>query len=244
MGVVRDVHRWVPISLFRLLGEGGTARGRIDRLPTPRLRLHQPPQPRAGALGDLAVLLVRPAEALAELGAAHAERYLTGEHQPLVGCEEGREPRDLAQLVAVGDERVDLGAGVGELQFPLAQATPRERALQVGLQRAAAAHRAAAVLYAREEALLERVGDVLAAGEAVTASTAGEQLEDGLAETILQVLAPQHVVVGAQHRLAPCARDERDLLGRVATPSALQLLGRSGRHTGMSHLVAGRPPSQ
>ena len=67
----------------------------------------------------------------------------------------------------------------------------------MGLQRAAPAHRAAAVPHAREEALLERVGHVLAAGEALAAGAAREQLENGLAEAVLQVLAPQHVAVGA-----------------------------------------------
>ncbi len=89
----------------------------------------------------------------------------------------------------------------------------RERALERGLQRAAAAERAAAVVHAREEALLKCVGDVIAVGEALAAGTAREQLEDGLAETVLEVLAPQQVAVGAQQPLAPGARHERDLLG-------------------------------
>src|ERR1035437_6609679 len=45
--------------------------------------VEQPPQTRARALGDLAVLLLRPAEALTELLGAHLQPDLAGQDQAL-----------------------------------------------------------------------------------------------------------------------------------------------------------------
>ncbi len=57
------------------MGPAGIGMGSAARIgigATPWLVLQQPPQARAGALGDLAVLLEGPPEPLAELGALHS----------------------------------------------------------------------------------------------------------------------------------------------------------------------------
>jgi membrane protein len=235
--------------------------------PVPRLLLQQRAQSRAGTPGDLAVLLERPPVQLAELRAPHAERDLRDQHEALVGREPRRQARNLAQLQAVHDERGDLGAGVGELQPPLPRPTERQRRGERRLLRAAAAQRAATVEHAREEALLEHVGEVPAGGVPLPAARGREQLEHRLAVTVLEVLAVQSAAVGAQQGLAPGASDERHQLGRVPdtalapepgqVPDAplRQQLGRgaapggrrvrgSNRHIGMSQPAARRPPSR
>jgi hypothetical protein len=85
MGVVRDV-----IGGSLLLGPTRLGEWDTDRL-VERGDLDQPPQPPTAALGDLAVTLEGPAELLAELGAAHPQGDLAGEHQPLVVAQERRE---------------------------------------------------------------------------------------------------------------------------------------------------------
>jgi inner membrane protein YhjD len=115
---------------------------------------------------------------------------------------------------------VDLRARVDDLHLPLPRAPERQRPLQRGGHRAAAGDRAAAVEHAREEALLERVGEVLAGGEPPPGARGREQLEHGLAVAVLQVLAAQAVAVGAQQPVVRGARHERDLLGGVRAGAA------------------------
>ncbi len=72
--------------------EGGTRLGGWNTDgPVEWRGLEQPPQAPTGALGDLAVALKGPAELLAELGAAHPQGDLAGEHQSLVVAQERRE---------------------------------------------------------------------------------------------------------------------------------------------------------
>jgi hypothetical protein len=246
MGVVRDGHRWVPISLLRPCPRSGTLDG---------FGLKQSPQAPARALGDLAVLLEGPPKPLAELGTVHPEGDLAGEHEPLVVGEPGRELPHTPQLQPVRHERVNVGPRVGELEFVLAGAAQREGTLERGLHRAATAERPAAVVDAREKALLERVLDVGTAGEPLAAPRSGQELEHGLAQAVLQVLGPQPVAVGPQQPCVLGARHEGHLLGGVVgveqasaaerPGSPGRRLGRvSGRHTGMSYPAAHRPPSQ
>jgi hypothetical protein len=182
--------------------------------------LEQPPQPSTAAEGDLAVALEGPAEPLAELGAAHPQRDLAGEHQPLVVAQERRELGHPLQLESKGDQRVDLRARVDDLHLPLPRASERERPLQRGGHRAATGDRAAAVEHAREEALLERVGEVLAGGEPPPGARGREQLEHGLAVAVLQVLPAQAVAVGAQQPGVRGARHERNLLDGIREGAA------------------------
>ena len=62
--------------------------------------LQQLAQPRAGALGDLAVLLLGPAVALAELGALDPRIGEAREDESLVGAQRTRERADAAQVRA------------------------------------------------------------------------------------------------------------------------------------------------
>ncbi len=151
---------------------------------------------------------------------------------------------------------MDLRARVDDLHLPLPRAPERERPLQRGGHRAAAGDRAAAVKHTREEALLERVGEVLAGGEPPPGARGGEQLEHGLAVAVLQILPAQAVAVGAQQPVVRGARHEREELDGIREGAAgrsksgwPQIGGRRarrgwGRHTGMSHQASGGPPSQ
>jgi hypothetical protein len=224
----------VPVSLLRPVLRNGTSLPRLSlgtphprpnlrpplaRLslwtPLARLGLEQHAQARAGALGNLAVLLEGPPEARAELRAIHSKRDLGDQNETLVEGEAGRDESHPAQLQAVDDERQDLGAGIGGLDSPLIRPTQREGALQGRLQRTAAVHRATAVQHAGAEALLERVGKVQATGEPLPAASAHEQLEHGLAQAVLEILAPQPVAVRAQQGLTAGTGHERDELGGV-----------------------------
>jgi hypothetical protein len=57
---------------------------------------------------------------------------------------------------------------------------------------------AEAVVDAGEEALLERVGDVGAAGEPLSTAGGGEELEHGLAEAVLEILGAQEAAMDAE----------------------------------------------
>ena len=109
------------------------------------------PQSCAGALGDLAELLRRPAEARAELLAVHVERDLAGEHEPLVGGQLVGELAQAADVVTASDAAGDVGCGVGDgrergsLLSSLLVVGPAQRRVRRRLDRAAPAHRAAAI---------------------------------------------------------------------------------------------------
>jgi membrane protein len=191
-----------------------------------------------------------------ELGALRVPPQLAGEHEPLIAGELDRRFRDPPQIVTQQREPLDVGAHVGELD-PIVLADgepPRARARR--LDRAAPAQRAAAVVDAREQSLLERVGDVGVARERAPASRPGEQLERGLAVAVFEVLARQPMPVSRQQAFAARARDERHRLGGVEHREAVGLAERSavrargefslpsGRHESMSLPVVRTPPSQ
>jgi membrane protein len=108
---------------------------------------------------------------------------------------------------------------------------------------------------AREEFLLERVGDMSSVGECFSASGSDQQLERRLAVAVLQVLAPQTPAMGSEQQLATRASHERDRLAGIeqtkrASTERSRARNRSfpallsGRHASMSVQVARRPPSQ
>jgi hypothetical protein len=246
---------------------------------TTRLRIeattgfvHEPPQPPTGALGDLAVLLEGPPEPGTELRAVHLKEDLGPEHEPLIGSEPGGDLRYTPQLQAAEDEWMQLRAGVRNLELPLAGPTKRKGSLERGLHGAAPTNGTEAVVDTGEEALLEGVGDVGAAGEPLPAAGTREQLEHGLAEAVLEVLGPQEAAMGAEQPRAPSPGNERDLLGgvgrrrvrrrRVRRPRARRRRARRrrvgadaavgggprgrewGRHAEMSLQPTRRPPRQ
>jgi membrane protein len=227
-------------------------RARARARARPGLLLDQLRQPRPRALGDLAVLLERPPELLAELRAVHPQRNLRGEDEPLVVGEERRGAVHAEQSQPVGHERERFGPPILHIHTPAPRVRQRESPLQSGLQRGAPAQRAAAVDDARAEALLEGVRDVHARGEPPACARRAEKLLDGGAEAFFEIGGPQVTPVGVKQPGPSGAGDERDLLlGRRGGPPDPRACagGRhgvcvSGRHTGMSHRTAERPPSR
>jgi membrane protein len=166
-----------------------------------------------------------------------------------------RESSDAAQIVAQEGESHDVSTRVCHIHPTARAAGEGKRASQRRLDRAAPVQRTTTIMDAREEFLLERVGDVGSTGELFSASDSAQQLERRLAVAILQVLAPQPPAVGGKQKLATRAGHERDRLAgieqakcrstersRARNRSFRALL--SGRHASMSVQVARRPPSQ
>ena len=190
-----------------------------------------------------------------ELRAAFLTRELACQHQSLVIRELAREPHDAAQVLAQTDQPLDIGTRVGDVYASAGADGENERACQRRLHRTAPVQRTAAIVHARKELLLERVGDVGATGEALSPSGARPQLERGLAIAILEILASQTVTVRGEQQLATRAGDKRDRLAWIQQAERAPSEGPearcrsfrallSGRHASMSVQVARRPPSQ
>jgi hypothetical protein len=165
----------------------------------------QRPQPRPPALGDLAELLRRPAKARAELGAAHVQRDLTGQHQTLIARQLVGELVYAPDVEAGFQMPGDLGFWIGHSpQFAVCRAPVTQRVVQRSFNRATSEYRAAAIMDAREELLLERVGNVRRADERTRVrASARDQLQRGLTEAILEVLAAKPVAMRPQQHVAP-----------------------------------------
>lgn len=223
------------------------------RFPAPIGR-HQLAQASTAPLRDLAVLLGRPVVQTTELGALHLQGDLTCQHQALVRGERARVPAQPFEIVT--DERHSLGlrARVHHIDRALL-AGERDCALERGLHRAASSQGPPSVVNSRQEALLDHVGDVRAAGKAPSATSLDDELERGLAEAVLQVLASQPVSMNPQQQIATGAGHQRHrgrrILARRGPPrspglesSACCFAPASGRHTRMSSKGALTPPSQ
>jgi hypothetical protein len=154
------------------------------RLKLSRLVGKPPQQPCASPLGDLAVLVLAPAVLATELGATLACE-LACQHEPLIARERVRESSDAAQIVAQEGQLLDVSMCVGHLHPSARAAGDVKRACQRCLDRAAPTQRTAAIVDAREELLLERIGDVDGVGESFSASGPGQQLERRLAVAVL-----------------------------------------------------------
>ena len=142
-------------------------------------------------------------------------RELACQHQPLIARELARESHDAAQIVAQQARLLDVGACVGHFD-PTARASRQgKRAGQRCLDRAAPAQRTAAIMDAREEFLLERIGDVGGVGEPLSAPGSSQQLERRLAVAVLEVLTPQPPAVAGKQELATRAGHERDRLAWI-----------------------------
>lgn len=212
---------------------------------------HQRSQPGTRALGHLAVLLARPAEAPAEIRAT-AVRELMGQDQPLIGAQRSGVQLHATQIVAQHDLSLDPRAAIDDRYLILI--AERDRGLQRRLHRTASCDRPPAVAHARFETQLERVCDVQPACVRGSLASMGQELERRHAVAVLQILAPQPVAMGPQQHLALGARHERDVLDRIVGARArqgaqagapfLRLGLGSSRHMGMSRPVASRPPHQ
>ena len=197
----RNRHRAVPA----LSSDPGTQTGHDERMLEPQLVGHQSPQAGTGALGDLAVLLGRPAVPPAELARLHlqptwrpapvADRRLSAAHR--------------ASRCSSSWRRIASCSGSArtshELHARARRRSERHGALERRLHRAAPGERAAAIVDAREEALLETFARCSAARRTSPAASVRDELERRLAVAVLEVLLAQPVAVHAQQQLAPGA---------------------------------------
>ncbi len=156
----------------------------------------------ACAMGDSAVFREGPPEELAELEAAHLQTHLAGEDEPLIGRQLAREKGHEAQLHAHHRQLLDSAAHVGDVGVGVTEAAGRERALPYRLPGTASRQRALAILYAREEAQLERGGGMTDLTEAAAGANVADELHAGLAEAFLQVGTAQRVAVGPEQPFA------------------------------------------
>jgi hypothetical protein len=231
----------------RLLRRGSSRRDTL-------IRFHQSPESRAGALGDLAVLLGRPAVPAAELRATPLGQ-LPREHRSLIRCQPLGERCQAAEILSQHHELLEVGCHVCDVGLLFDSAADGNRRLERRLHRTAPPQRSPAVLDAGHELLLERILEMLATAEPRSSDGPGQQLEGGLAVAVLKVLRAQPVSMRPQQKLSSRECDQGDLLhrippadpdpGRVAplTPrTCLSLV--SGRHTRVSIERPCTPPSQ
>jgi membrane protein len=159
-----------------------------------------------------------------------------------------REAADQPEVVAQQGQSLDVESSVWHvhLTLPLPE---WQRGGHRRLDRATSAQGTTTILDAREEALLERIGDVGAARERRVAPGSLEQLDRGLAVAVLQVLPGKTMSMSREQQLAARADHQPDSFGRVGgdrpTARGKSFEGLlSGRHVNMSVRVASTPPSQ
>jgi hypothetical protein len=158
---------------------------------------------------------VRPAEPAAKIAAAHLHD-LAAKDEALVRAQDIRGALERAQLETQQRSSLDISAPVGYVELALAGDTKRDRTVEHRLARTAAAERAPAIMHAGEEALLEDVAQVSAAGAAQSsAPRLIEQLERGLAVAILEVLPAQTTPVDGEQTPTRRCRYQRELLDEV-----------------------------
>lgn len=132
-----------------------------------------------------------------ELLATGIASELTFEHQSLVGRELTREAADQPEVVAQQGQALDVEPNVWHVH-PALPRPERQRGGHRGLDRTTSTEGTTTILDAREEALLERIGDVGAARERRVAPGSLEQLDRGLAVAVLQVLPGEPVSMGRE----------------------------------------------
>ncbi len=123
--------------------------------------------------------------------------------------------RHPSQFVSRGHDRLNLGEPIDDLA-PCACNVERVGLLERGLHRTAPAQGSTAIAHARKEAQLQGIGQMRAIGGPAARLRARDQLEDGLAVTVLEILAPQTVTVSAQQKGSPGKGDRCELVQRVA----------------------------
>ena len=78
--------------------------------------------------------------------------------------------------------------GIGDIDAAWLDAVDRKRHLECSLHWASSGERSAPVVYTRQEALLESVGDVRPARKAPAAMGVRDHLDDRLAKAVLEIL--------------------------------------------------------
>ena len=209
----------------------------------PFLAGRQQAQTGSRTLQDLAVLLLRPAVAPAELGRWHVHRQLTRERQALICGQLARQAAHAAQIVAQHHRLLHRRATVAESLALVLGSAQRDGRRKRGCNRAAPGSRAPRVADTRDEAQLQRVAQVPAIGESPAATRMCQQLKRRLAVTVLEVLPPKLMAMRAQEHVPPRAGDECDLVDRVG-PRGWSSAPTWGRHIDVSTRARIRPPSR
>ena len=202
------------------------------------------PKPASCALGDLAVLLARPALRRAHVAGLSAHE-LPSDHEPLVTRQARRLRPEPRELLARDRNPLGIGELIRQLDLVLARAEPRGPLHRRG-NRAATGDRPPAILNPSQKPLLERVRDMRASSERASAPRQNHQLEACLRVGVLQILRAKAVAMDPQQHPALRPRDSRHGLGWITCQSAPvpRLSWRSGRHIWMSRCATIRPPSQ
>jgi hypothetical protein len=176
---------------------------------------NQQAQTRTTPLGDLAVLLRRPAKVRAELAGTQVQLQLADQHEPLVMGELARSCEYAGELLTAFDYGLGACPRIGNFDGRGVGVADRQRPGQRCLNRAATAQGPMAVGDARAELLLKRVGYVVGTLEGSAAARPHQQLKRGLAEAVLQILVPQSAAVGTKQHRALLGGHACDLLGGV-----------------------------
>jgi hypothetical protein len=111
---------------------------------------------------------------MAELLAIHVTRQLACEYESLVVRKLCRDIADAPQVMAQDREPLYVGARVGDLNSTTLAIDDRQRIRDRCFDRAAPAERTATIMHTREQALLERIGDVGTARERFPALGSGQ----------------------------------------------------------------------
>jgi hypothetical protein len=165
---------------------------------------------------------------------------LACEHHPLVTRELARDLTDAPQVLAQQREPLHVGAGIGDLHSAAFASGERERGGDRSLDRAAPAQRATAVVDARQQSLLESVGDVGVTGEHPSTPDAGQQLQRRLAVAVFEILARETVTVGCEQQIAARACYEPDRFDGIERTEPRGLADSRGvRRDSLSALLSG-----
>jgi len=178
-----------------------------------------------------------------------AGRELRGEDHSLISCELTRGATHLTHFLAHDHGALHVRTPVDH-HSALFVFRERQRGLERGLHRAAAAQRAAPVVDPRREPELEGIADMPRVGKRTARANMCDELEHRLAVAILEVLSTEPVAIQMQQQRALGGRDGRNGLRRVRCASQKSRTRAaagnrscpSGRHTPMSLAAAIRPP--
>ena len=140
----------------------------------------------------------------------------TPERESLIRRQLSSEASDSSQVVTEHHHLLHRRSPVENGKVLFSGCAQRDRGRQRSHHRATSAGRPERIADARDEAQLQRVGQVPPIDERAAATRVRKQLERRLAETVLEVLPAQLTAVGAQQHLALVAGHKRDLLNRVA----------------------------
>jgi len=109
-------------------------------------------------------------------------------NEPLIWRQPSDENTQVLQFLPVNHLRLEPDTGIDYIDATWLDAVDRKRHLECSLHRASSRQRSAPIVYTRHEALLESVGDMRPARERPAAMGLRDHLDDGLAETVFEIL--------------------------------------------------------